>query len=165
MKNRKLAITVLLIIILIVAAFVYVFFLPKAPIDNAEKTPPANNSTETKPVPIDPNMQTPAPMAGKYTDYSEASFAAAANEKRILFFHAAWCPQCRALEKSIQAEKIPSGIVILKVDYDTSQKLRRQYGVTLQTTLVEVDKNGTLKKKFVAYDEPSLAALIREFEH
>jgi hypothetical protein len=65
------------------------------------------------------------------------------------------------LESDIKQAGAPQGVTIIKVDYDSSQKLRQQYGVALQTTVVRVDDAGSLVKKFVAYDDPSLAA-VRE---
>ncbi|HEX6461949.1 MAG TPA: thioredoxin family protein [Candidatus Saccharimonadales bacterium] len=162
MKNHTLLAVIFGIVVIIVAAFLYLALQPKPVADNQNNTN-TSQSVKTPPEAPDPDSQTPAPIAGKYVNYSEANFASVADNKRILFFHAPWCPQCRALEKSIQTGQIPDGMVIFKADYDSSQKLRQKYGVTLQTTLVEVDKNGVLKQKFVAYDEPSLAALIREF--
>lgn len=99
----------------------------------------------------------------RYLEYSETSFAEASDKNRILYFHADWCPQCRALEASILDSQIPEDMVILKVDYDSNQDLRRQYEVTLQTTLVSVDANGNKIKSFVAYDEPNFTTLEREF--
>ncbi|GAA1704357.1 hypothetical protein GCM10009808_22790 [Microbacterium sediminicola] len=96
---------------------------------------------------------------GVYVDYSEEALAAAEGT-RILFFHAPWCPQCRALEADIQAVGVPQGMTILKVDYDSNQQLRQEYGVTLQTTLVAVDENGEKVSLFVAYDDPTLDAGI-----
>lgn len=97
--------------------------------------------------------------AGKYEEYSESSLASASGT-RLLFFHAPWCPQCRALDADIVARGVPAGVTILKVDYDSSQDLRQKYDVTLQTTIVEVDESGQLVDKYVAYDEPSLQSVI-----
>jgi thiol-disulfide isomerase/thioredoxin len=96
---------------------------------------------------------------GEYVDYSENIISSTSGTK-VLFFHAPWCPQCRALNESIKAGPIPDGVTIIKVDYDTSQALRQKYGVTTQTTLVRVDDNGNLVKKYVAYDSPTLESLI-----
>ena len=96
---------------------------------------------------------------GKYEPYSAEAVAKVAGRK-ILFFHAPWCPQCRALEKSIQAGTIPSGVTIFKVDYDSSTSLRQKYGVTIQTTLVEIEEDGGEIQKYVAYDSPNLSAVI-----
>lgn len=99
--------------------------------------------------------------AGQYLDYSQTSISRTRGTK-ILFFHASWCPQCRALEASIQAGPIPANVTIFKVDYDNSSALRQKYGVTLQTTLVKIDDGGGLIGKFVAYDSPTLKSLIEE---
>ena len=98
--------------------------------------------------------------SGSYVDYAPGIIAATRGTK-VLFFHASWCPQCRKLEQSIREGTIPAGVVIIKVDYDSNQALRRQYGVTIQTTLVRVDDAGNLQQRYVAYDTPSLEALIK----
>lgn len=91
---------------------------------------------------------------GTYVIYTDDIIAATAGTK-ILFFHAPWCPQCRALHTDINASKIPDGVTIIKVDYDSHQDLRQKYGVTLQTTFVRVDDDGELIEKYVAYNEPT----------
>jgi len=101
---------------------------------------------------------------GVYADYSPDALAQA--EGRILlFFHASWCPQCRSIESDIVAQGVPDGVTILKVDYDSNQPLRQEYGVTLQTSFVEVDTAGAaLQPVYVAYEDPhlgpTLAALL-----
>jgi thiol-disulfide isomerase/thioredoxin len=135
-------------------------------------TPSASVSTqpgETRPTPDDtPSASatvTPdasaesAPSPGAYIDYSDAALAAAEGT-RVLFFHAPWCPQCRSLAADILASGVPEGITVLKVDYDTNQSLRQQYGVTLQTTVVALDDAGGATSTFVAYDEPTLDAAL-----
>jgi hypothetical protein len=92
---------------------------------------------------------------GSYEEYSEARLAET-SDTRILFFHASWCPQCRALEADIKKQGVPTGITIFKVDYDKSQGLRRKYGVTLQTSVVKVDEKGNLISKFTPYQKPTL---------
>lgn len=100
------------------------------------------------------------PTTGSYIDYNSEAIAQTTGTK-ILFFHAPWCPQCRALDASIMSGTIPKNVTIIKVDYDSNQKLRSQYGVTIQTTLVRIDDSGKLIRKYVAYDTPSLDALIQ----
>lgn len=95
---------------------------------------------------------------GEYITYSPEAFSQVSGT-RILYFHAPWCPQCRKLEADITKNGVPSGVTIFKVDYDSNQALRRQYGVTLQTTLVRVDDAGQEAAKFVAYDDPTLQAV------
>ena len=97
--------------------------------------------------------------SGSYTDYSKALLTNATNGKVVLFFKANWCPTCISLDKDItsKSEKIPAGTTILKLDYDNSTDLKKQYGVTQQHTLVQVDSNGTLIKKTVGL--PSLESI------
>ncbi len=84
-------------------------------------------------------------VAGTFTTYSADKLAMAATGDVVLFFHAAWCPSCRALESDINANitEIPENIHILKVDYDSETELKKKYGVVRQHTLVQVDENGT----------------------
>lgn len=98
-------------------------------------------------------------VAGTYVPYSEEAFAAAEG-RRWLFFHAGWCPQCRAIENDIKEQGAPDGVTILKVNYDSESALKKKYGVTLQTTFIEVDADGNEIQKFVAYDTPSLQAVM-----
>ncbi|MBH0053824.1 MULTISPECIES: thioredoxin family protein [unclassified Salinibacterium] len=97
---------------------------------------------------------------GSYVDYSPSAVADA-DGRVILFFHATWCPQCVSADGDITASGVPSGITIVKVDYDTNQDLRAEYGVTQQTTFVEVDSNGEkVQDNFVATVEPTLNAVL-----
>ena len=78
--------------------------------------------------------------AWSYTDYSESAFASA-SWKKVLFFHASWCPSCNAADKNLKAETIPEGVAIFKTDFDSSTDLRKKYGVVAQHTFVYVDDN------------------------
>mgnify|MGYP001806930100 CR=1 FL=1 len=96
---------------------------------------------------------------GDYLDYYDGAIAETPGLK-VLFFHASWCPKCRALDEDIEANAIPAGMTIFKVDFDTETDLRQQYGVTLQTTIVYVDDDGELLTKGVLYENTTLDALI-----
>lgn len=125
------------------------------PIEETESTEEVAQPTATAP---SAEENTTAPTPGSYQDYSP-SLLANTSGTRLLFFHAQWCPQCRALEADIKQTSLPSGVTVFKVDYDTSQSLRQKYGVTLQTTVVKVDSAGNGVSKFVAYDDPSWRAV------
>ncbi len=89
--------------------------------------------------------------AGSYEAYSPEKIAeAAAKGDVVLFFRALWCPSCRDLDADINANliNIPENLTILIVDYDNSTDLKKKYGVTFQHTLVQVDGDGTLIKKW-----------------
>ncbi len=121
----------------------------------SDKTVPANTQqTERPPIITSANETT---QSAKYSAYKDTDVANDKNTK-LLFFHAPWCPQCRALDADI-AKNISTvpGVSIYKVDYDTNQALRKKYGVTLQTTVVRIDDSGKLIEKYVAYNEPTFA--------
>jgi thiol-disulfide isomerase/thioredoxin len=94
-----------------------------------------------------PNTRGPS---GSFEIYSNERLAQTTTDTVIIFFHATWCPSCRALSADIERNKgaIPEGITILKADFDTETELRKKYGVTTQHTLVQVDANGALVKKW-----------------
>jgi len=83
-----------------------------------------------------------------YTDYSSEKVANT-NWKIVLFFHADWCPTCRATEKDILSKDIPSDLTILKTNFDKESELKKKYWVVAQTTFVQIDNKGNLIKKWV----------------
>jgi thiol-disulfide isomerase/thioredoxin len=84
---------------------------------------------------------------GVYTAYKPELLANAEKGNVVLFFHASWCPTCKAAEADILSKKITDGLSILKIDYDNSTELKQKYGVTSQSTFVKVDKDGRLLSK------------------
>jgi thioredoxin-related protein len=152
--NKKVTIVVLAVLLLLGVGVAYLLTANK-PVDEANSSnllKQASSETQTKPA-ESPQAQ------GKYITYSAEALSTATG-KRILYFHAPWCPQCQELDASIKKGPIPDGVTIIRTDFDSNQELRKKYGVTQQTTLVLIDENGNLIKKFVAYDDPSLDAVI-----
>lgn len=101
--------------------------------------------------------------SGSYELYTpEKVMLASDSHDVVLFFRAGWCPSCRTLDLDIKKNmsSIPSSLAILDVDYDNSTALKQKYGVTYQHTLVQVDKDGNLIKKWSGGS--SLAGLINE---
>jgi thiol-disulfide isomerase/thioredoxin len=87
---------------------------------------------------------------GQYMPYDASQLAFAKDGKVVLFFRASWCPTCRALDADIKAKlsQIPQSVLILDVDYDKYTDLRKQYGVTYQHTLVQVNASGNMITKW-----------------
>jgi len=101
---------------------------------------------------------------GSYEEYSPEKIARADVGKVVLFFHASWCPSCRGLNSDIEKNigSIPEGLSILKVDYDKETELKKKYGITYQHTLVQIDKDGNLIKKWSG--SPKLENIISEIK-
>ena len=85
-----------------------------------------------------------APVPGSYETYSASALAASDADTKVLFFHASWCPSCRALESNIIANQadIPEGVAIFKANYDTETQLKRDFGVVRQHSIVVLNSNG-----------------------
>lgn len=126
-----------------------------------QNSPNTNNLGKEPQVSGDTNF---APV-GSYEVYSPEKIAEKSKTSRVvLFFNATWCPTCRGLDRDIKAhlKNIPGDITILSVDYDTYKDLERQYGVTYQHTLVQVDADGKLIKKWSG--SSSLVKLVGEVQ-
>ena len=80
----------------------------------------------------------------RYQTYTPSAFAAAQDQKRVLYFHANWCPVCRPIDREFQekADQIPTGVVVFKTDYDTESELKKKYAITYQHTFVQIDAAG-----------------------
>lgn len=102
---------------------------------------------------------------GAYKDYSAATVSAeqAEGQKVVLFFHAPWCPFCRAADSAFQAklDQVPDGVTILKTDYDSNTELKQKYGVTYQHTFVQIDNDGNQVTKWSGGDIDSLVANLK----
>jgi hypothetical protein len=90
--------------------------------------------------------------AGAYislTDY-QASKQLYAASKVVLFFNAKWCSTCKKARSNLEADlsAIPSDLAIVLVDFDSETALKRQYGVTVQHTFVQIDGNGKALAKW-----------------
>ncbi len=103
---------------------------------------------------------------GSYISY--ADYTAAQDKykdyKVVLYFHAPWCPTCQALDKNTNANlgAIPAKTVIVKTDYDSSNDLKKKYGVTYQHTLVQIDSSGNKIKKWSG--SPELKDVLAEIQ-
>ena len=82
--------------------------------------------------------------SGEYRDYESGLLTRADEGDVVLFFHASWCPTCKALERNIDQEKnnIPEDLTILTLDYDIEKELKQKYNIVIQHTFVQVDSGG-----------------------
>ncbi len=102
---------------------------------------------------------------GAYKDYSAATVEAEqqAGNKVVLFFHATWCPECKAANAAFlsRVNDIPAGVTLLKVDYDSNIALRQKYGVTYQHTFVQIDSNENQVSKWNGGDIDNLKKYVK----
>lgn len=102
---------------------------------------------------------------GTYKDYSVSTVEAEqkAGNKVVLFFHAPWCPFCKAANEAFisRAGEIPSGVVVLKTDYDSNTELKQKYGVTYQHTFVQIDNDENQVSKWNGGDIDNLKKYIK----
>lgn len=99
---------------------------------------------------------------GTYQEYSPTAFTAAADKKRVYFFHAKWCPTCKAANQEFSAAtNIPAGVVLFKTDYDSETTLKSKYGITYQHTFVQVDSEGNEIAKWNGGGIKELAANLK----
>lgn len=120
------------------------------PAATAAVVAPSLQSAAPSPATTDEAMTDEEPAAtapGTYVSLADYEGDKAAYDagKVVLFFHASWCPTCKATEENLNADPaaVPAGLTIVKVDFDNSDDLRKKYGVTTQHTFVQVDAAGT----------------------
>jgi thiol-disulfide isomerase/thioredoxin len=121
--------------------------------------------SEAVPSQVEEATESAMTLSGSYVDYSEEALAAATAEdgKAVIFFHAGWCPTCRAAEKDIleNSETIPEDVTILKADFDTERELKQKYEIVTQHTFVQVDADGNEISKWVGGD---LKAILQRIQ-
>ena len=131
---NKLWIGVVAIVILVAGAFVVM-----SGDDTEDVAQSTANSSQQSQTQSQPTTETPSTGVERYVPYSEAALADTSDTKRVLFFHATWCSTCNAFEREIEAQGVPEGITIVKANFDSDTDLKREYGVTVQSTFVLLD--------------------------
>lgn len=150
MKSTKM---IFILVILLVITSVYLSI--KNPKDAVEDSDVVENividTTDIDQTGETDSMMEDGVMPGTYEAYDPEKLAFAETGNVVLFFRASWCSTCRTLDEDIKANmaNIPSDLRILDVDYDNSTDLKKKYQVTTQHTLVQVDKDGNMLKKWI----------------
>ncbi|MGB3339355.1 MAG: thioredoxin family protein [Devosia sp.] len=78
--------------------------------------------------------------------------ALAAEGKTVVFFYAAWCPNCRATVAELNArfDEVNPDLTLVIADYDKESALKGKFGVTYQDTFVLLDAEGNSVKSWNA---------------
>lgn len=134
-------------------------------INQDESTTEQSNTAQTNNSTTTPSSQTESsdmPLEEERSHSTHGSYVTLADytanpekyseNRKVHFFHASWCPNCQAIDKTLTQDdsNIPAGVTIIKTDFDKETDLRQKYGVTLQYTFVEVDKDGNELKQWSA---------------
>ena len=74
----------------------------------------------------------------------------AAAGKTVVFFYAAWCPNCRATVAELNARwaDVNPDLTLVIADYDKESALKGKFGVTYQDTFVLLDTEGNSVKSW-----------------
>ncbi len=132
--------------LLIIVAVIFLMNQPsQPPAETTKMAPEAMMETADTAMADIPTTENASAVSGSYTEFSPESLrTAAGNGKAVLFFHASWCPTCKAANEafSTRTSEIPAGVTILKTDYDAEKDLKARYGITYQHTFVQVDAEG-----------------------
>ena len=152
----------LIVLVFLAGAFYYFSNSPKTPTPASEET--TKTVGDKKEVDgiltIDSNLAIGSDSAitgpGSYEEYSQKAFGDSAGKRKVLFFHASWCPTCRPADTEFKSnlDKIPGDLVVFKVNYndpetdDEDRALAAKYGITYQHTYVQIDDDGKEIKKW-----------------
>ena len=74
----------------------------------------------------------------------------AAEGTTVVFFYAAWCPNCRATIAELNARwaEVNPDLTVVIADYDKETALKGKFGVTYQDTFVLLDAEGNSVKSW-----------------
>ena len=86
-------------------------------------------------------MGAPEAMAATTTPYTQAAFATAMANHTPVVIHieASWCPTCaqqKLVLKGLENDPRYAALEILDVDFDAQKPVVRQFGATMQSTLI-----------------------------
>lgn len=96
-----------------------------------------------------------------FKPYTAEAVKAAMGEGKttLLFFHAPWCPVCKAQEPKVKAHLNGAhrDVVAFKVDYDSNTALRKELKVDKQSTLILYQGTKEVARLSYKSDDASIA--------
>lgn len=131
---------------------------------NDEQTVTSQATASTSPLVVNDSEsgETQTAASGQYINYSETAIKENKGKNKIVFFHADWCINCQGLERNVLAGSIPDDVVILKANYDSDTDLKQKYGVTYQTSLVQIDDAGEPLKLWIGTYNTGISDIVAE---
>jgi thioredoxin 1 len=101
-----------------------------------------------------------------FKPYTAEAVKAAMGEGKttLLFFHAPWCPVCKAQEPKVKSHLngAHKNVVAFKVDYDSNVALRKELKVDKQSTLILYQGMKEVARLSYKSDDKSIAQF---FDH
>ncbi|MEK7544537.1 MAG: thioredoxin family protein [Patescibacteria group bacterium] len=104
-------------------------------------------------------------QAPVFTSFTQERYSEFLGKKPFaIFFHANWCSTCTQLTAAINRDlaNFPKGTVILEADFDTETKLKQNYGIVMQATIVVIDETGKVVQKLAAPSAEQLKKAIAQ---
>lgn len=146
MTSRNFILIIGLLVILGIAAFI---LYPRTAMQG-NKQMNDTSDTVTQDENQSDNNSSPQAGAGRYVVYQDGVLEQHADNKRVLFFYANWCPTCIPVDKVFmnQESQIPEGISVIRINYNDTETdkeekdLAKKYGITYQHTFVQIDSDG-----------------------
>lgn len=128
----------------------------------SEKSKISNEVTNTNNAPetIAESGQTPI-----FTSFTQERYSELLGKKPfVIFFHANWCSICTELTKDINKDlaNFPEGTIILQANYDTESRLKQNYDVAIQSTIVVIDKTGKVVQSLLGPSIDDLKTAITQ---
>lgn len=101
----------------------------------------AAQATQSMPMPMQKkDMAMDTMMKNELKPFTKEAHAKAMAEGKttLVFFHAPWCPVCKAQEPKVLAHLNSDArdVVAFRIDYDSNMELRKEMNVQKQSTLI-----------------------------
>ncbi|HQT65825.1 MAG TPA: thioredoxin family protein [Acidocella sp.] len=103
--------------------------------------------------------------AASFAPYTEAAFKAALANHTPMVIHieASWCPVCKqqqAILDGLQRDPHYATLEILDVDFDTQKPVVKQFGATMQSTLIAYHDGQPAQRAVGVTSRSAITALL-----
>ncbi|MEP6907640.1 MAG: thioredoxin family protein [Pseudoxanthomonas sp.] len=98
-------------------------------------------------------------------DQAQYDQARAAGRPVVVYFHADWCPTCRAQQPivdKLSKEAAFTPVTIFEADFDTQTDLEKNLKVTQQSTFVVFKQGHEVTRSTGQTQEPAIRAVLQQ---